>query len=319
MKQQHSIGLALALWAGGTVNVAATNPPMPRCNMDAEATGAQFVTYDSGAGSLSCGSIYSPNGAMSSASVTANCNGVTGCTISATTPFDAVVIGTSGQSCIYMFRDALAAGALTGPNASFRFACSDGVVAEDNSDQPITSLNGGCAGDTGDFSLIQTAVSNTENVDWVFGVGDTGDQNDKTGLCVEGGTNDLARCDEQCVTPKNSTTYPYDPEDPVCATGTVDGDGTTIFPLQCRPCALTEEVAPPDGSPAYCWERSHQRAVFNEQTNNLDFKAYFIPVKLKSQGSLHYVSFEGSTCYQVKTTYRGSVLTYWTPQGCPTK
>ena len=73
---------------------------------------------------------------------------------------------------------------------------------------------------------------------------------------------------------------------------------------------------PAGGAKTYCWERATQRAVVNE-AGDFVFQNYFIPTSVKSTGSLVYSEFEGSTCYQVSTTYRGRVYTYWTPSGCP--
>ncbi len=315
MKKQSWVTIAFGLCATFFLPayVSATNkppPPTPECNRNLEQTGAEFVTIDSGAGSLSCSKIFGPFGKMHEVDVKKKC-GDHGCKVTAkydSKPFDAVVIGTNGQSCVYMFKDALAAKRLEGPHNSFRFACSDGGVTEDElPDEPITSVEGGCVADIGDF-------------DWAFTVGNNVDENDKTGLCVQGGAggaNGLARCDEQCIVPTDTAEYPYDPTNEICSTGYFDNphfpDGS--FPLSCRPCALKQEVAPPDGSKSYCWELSHQRAAIVE--DGIDFKNFFIPPKTKSMGSLRYISYEGSTCYQVSTTYRGRQYSYWTPSGCP--
>ena len=290
------------------------------CNQDLEQTGAEFVTLDTDAKELKCTKIVGPFGTMHEVNVQSECD-ESGCTVTVpegSQPFDAVVVGTKYESCVYMFSDATSAQYLTGPYDKLRFACSDGGVTEEElPDEPITSLNGGCAADEGDFSLIQQAVSETENIAWVVGVGSTDTENDKTGLCVQGGTNDLARCDEQCIVPVDSSDFPYAPDDPVCKSGVLDEDGTVVFPLSCRPCALTEEVPPPDGSKSYCWERSHQRVVVDPLTETLVFQDFFIPVKTKANGTIRYNSFQGSTCYQISTSYRGQVFSYWTPSNCP--
>ncbi|MCP3877697.1 MAG: hypothetical protein GY701_04790 [Sulfitobacter sp.] len=312
MKKQNWVMIIFGLCATTCLPayVGATgHPPHPQCNHNLEETGAEFVTIDSGAGNLRCNKIFGPFGKMDQVSVNKHCDN-NGCKVDATNasnPFDAVVIGTNGRSCVYTFKDALKAEYLKGSHNRFRFACSDGGVTEpDLPDEPITSLEGGCSADTGDFSLIQQAVADSNSIDWVFGVGGTDAENDKTGLCVKGDEIDISRCDEQCIVPVQED---YDPN---CSEG-MKPDGS--FPLSCRPCALTEEVPPPDGSKSYCWERSHQRAAIVE--GEIEFNDFFIPVKTKSTGSLRYSSFEGSTCYQVTTTYRGRVYSYWTPSGCP--
>ena len=324
MNTRNCIGIVFGLSAGVflSAGVGATGKHPSDCNHDLDQTGAQFVTYDKAAAYLSCKNIVGRFGKMHPIDVDEDC-GKSGCSVVAeeeTMPFDAVVVGTRNLSCVYMFSDAVKAESLKGPRNHIRFACSDGDTSDDGSvsDEPITSIDGGCAADE-DFDGIQAAVAQQDGVDWVFGVGDNEKENDKTGLCVQGGADEIARCDEQCIVPKDSTEFPYRSDDPICMSGELDYQtGKVTFPLKCRPCALTEEVTPTAGAKSYCWERANRRAyVADETSNELTFRDFFIRTAVKSSGSLVYTQYEGSTCYEIKTTYRGVQRTYWTPSGCP--
>ena len=317
---------------------------------------ATQVQADQGQGSIDCSAFIGLGGPMQSISVNQNTligtvdEPIKWSVLEGQADVDVIYIGNSdGSRCTQFYsgnaRSGYAgAGSKTNKDAIL-VACTDNQSEPEPPEPPtpptppITTINGECSGD--DTKAFQAAIDGSEKFDWVIiGGRDTSSGGEgNTAICVDQqntvGTNGVAaaaaedttgdimtRCVERCITPDPATTgvlwYPLDADERkpggIC---TGNGDVNGFFPIECRACELSSEVASDifDPDTQFCWEQAQRAETGNEHFPNGSFT---LPPPEQGEQSWTVKGRQGSRCYLISgATQSGYRYSYWAPSGCP--
>jgi hypothetical protein len=315
----------------------------------AETGYATLIQADQGQGTIDCSAFSGPGGMMVPVpgGVTTPVNSI-GWSITSTDPeIHADLIfasSSSGARCTQQYAGNARSGnatAGTKKRGVTILACTDGDLEElppeplEAPTPPLTTIGSECTGDT--LGVIQGAIDGSLLYDWVIvggrdtttagGEGNTAICVDQENNVVDGllPTDDLmARCVERCITPLNTSRVPWFPldADPQRQAGgicTGNGDENGRFPIECRVCELTSEVASDIYQPdlEFCWELEQRADVPGGEPVPLQNGSFTLPPPFQGEQSWTVRGSHGSQCYTfVGQTQTGEYYTFKYPAGC---